>query len=453
MNIFGAVILVVLLFVVFSASRAVALQGIMAGVLYLTQFQQLDVAGFNLYALRFIELAGFCRVMLRGEFSFQQLNRIDRALLWLYGCSTLVFLLRSSEGVANQLGAAVDAFLCYFTFRGLMAGIEDFRAFLRALVMLLVPYTLLVLIEGLTGKNPLAFVGGITGGSHWMRHGFPRCFGSFRQPDTLGMFAASFLPLFVGLARDAGERKRAVFGIGLCLILALASNSGGAASGTLVGMVCWFFWRFRTKMRTVRWGIVAMLVLLALVMKAPIWYIFSKASAITGGDGWYRSYLIDVAYQHLGLWWLAGMPLTDTRGWMPTGLTATGGADITNQYLNFGLVGGVGAILLLVVLLKRAFGELGLAMERIRSDSVNATSENEYLLWGLGAMLTVHVVNWFGIVYFDQMYVVWFLQLAAVSTLSEEFLGARDFETLEMSPEEALETGLGRRNDIVPMGH
>src|SRR5664280_1841785 len=218
MNPVGALILAVLICVVLGASRRVALLGMMAGVMFLTQAQQIDVLGFNLYAIRFLEVAGFVRVMARREFSFYQLNKIDRALLWLYGYMTVVFLLRSLVGVANQIGIAADAFLCYFTFRGLVGGMDDFRWFLRALIILLAPYVLLVLIESATGHNPFTLLGGISGGSNWIRHGRPRCFGSFRQPDTLGMFGASFLPLYIGLACITRERKRALAGIGLCLI-------------------------------------------------------------------------------------------------------------------------------------------------------------------------------------------------------------------------------------------
>ena len=37
-------------------------------------------------------------------------------------------------------------------------------------------------------------------------------------------------------------------------------------------------------------------------------------------------------------------------------------------------------------------------------------------------MLTVHIANWFGITYFDQFYVVWFVQLAAISSVSASYL-------------------------------
>jgi len=436
MNPLGAIILVVLIGIVLGASRRAALMGMMAGVLYLTEAQQLKVLDFNLYALRFLELAGFIRVLSRREFAFRQLTRIDLALLLLYGYTTVVFLLRSSEGVANQIGVTVDALLCYFTFRGLIWGMDDLRWFLRAFIILLAPYALLVLIESFTGHNPFTLLGGVEGGSNWTRHGRPRCFGSFQQPDTLGMFAGSFLALFIGLACIPRERKRAALGVFLCLIIVWAANAGGAASAAGMAVLGWLFWRYRTRMQTVRRGVVVLLVLLALVMKAPIWYVFARASSVTGGDGWHRSYLIDMAWQHRGQWWLGGLPVKETGGWMPYNLAMTGGADITNQYLAFGVAAGVGAVILFVFLLKRAFGALGLALAAVRSVPA-VPDETEYLLWGLGVVLIVHIINWFGISYFDQMSVIWFMQLAVVSTLTDQVVKAGKLMPTEARVHEA----------------
>jgi hypothetical protein len=437
MNPIGALILLVLLMVVLSAPRKMALLGMMAGVLYLTQAQQIQVLGFNFYAIRFLEVAGFVRVMARNEFSFRQLNAIDRAFLWLYAYSIVVFLLRSADGQANMIGGTLDAFLTYFTFRGLLGDIEDFRWLLRSFLFLLAPYVLLILIESTTAHNPFSLLGGSAGGE-WLRNGRPRCEGSFRQPDTLGMFSASFLPLYVGLACIIKERKRALIGIGLCLIIVWATNSGGSVAGAGAGLACWATWRFRMVMRKVRWGIVAVLATLALVMKAPIWYIFARASSITGGDGWHRSYLIDVSYQHLGQWWLAGTSLKDTSGWMPYDLTSVGGADISNQYIALGLNAGLGAIVIFILLLTRAFSGLGRALAMVRSNS-QQTTDAEFLLWGLGVMLVVHIINWFGIAYFDQMYVIWFMQLAAVSGLSYHFAEAEASVQSEVTIDETMD--------------
>ena len=244
MNFLGLIILTVLIFLVLGGSRRTALVGMMAGVLYLTQAQQIEALGFNFYAIRFLELAGFVRVMSRHEFSFRELNGIDRALLLLYGYTAVVFLLRSREGVGNQVGMGVDAFLCYFTFRGLVGGVDDLFWFLRALVLLLAPYALLVVIESATGHNLFSVLGGITGGSNWMRHGRPRCFGSFRQPDTLGMFGRLLFALVCrhGLYQDTTKtrlcRNRFMFDISFGRQLRWRGIRGGHRSAGLGAMVC-----------------------------------------------------------------------------------------------------------------------------------------------------------------------------------------------------------------------
>jgi hypothetical protein len=433
MNPLGVLILFVVLVVVSAASRRWALMGMMAGTLYLTQGQQFNVFGFNLYAVRFMELAGFIRVMARREFSFSKLNGIDRSLLLLYVGSTIIFLLRSSDipkGQAYQIGTALDAILCYITFRGLVGGMEDFRWFLRNFLILLAPYALLILFESMTGRNPFFSVLGGDVYGDWMRNGRPRCLGSFRHPSLLGTLGASFIPLYIGLACTRVNRKLAFFGIGLCLLIVWASNSGGPANCAMIGVVGWLLWPARTRMKLIRRLMLAGTILLAMVMKAPIWYLPAKASGLTGGDGWHRSYLMDVSFQHFDNWWLAGMPIDQTNGWFPYDLAATGGADITNQFLSFGLTAGVAAMILFFVMLYLAFRHLGKAMAIVRSH-YNGADRHEFLLWGLGAMLVAHIFNWLGITYFDQTYVIWFMQLAAITSLSEECIHSATIEVLD----------------------
>ena len=74
---------------------------------------------------------------------------------------------------------------------------------------------------------------------------------------------------------------------------------------------------------------------------------------------------------------------------------------------------------LFVLLLVRAFGSVGRSLDCKRRNGATHR-ETQYLQWGIGCALLVHVVNWLGITYFDQTYVVWFMQLAAVSALAGE---------------------------------
>ena len=226
MNLLGAAILGILIAVVLFASRRWAVIAMMTGVLYLTQGQAVQVMGLNMFAVRFLELAGFVRVIARREFLFSTLNEIDRALLLVYSYTAIVFLLRSNEGQTYWIGRATDAFLCYLTFRGLIENMEDLRWFLRNFLLILAPYTALILIESLTGNNPFYLMADISYGE-WFREGRLRCYGSFPHPSLLGTLGASFFPLYIGLAFVKAERRRALIGVGLCLVIVLASNSGG----------------------------------------------------------------------------------------------------------------------------------------------------------------------------------------------------------------------------------
>jgi hypothetical protein len=133
---------------------------------------------------------------------------------------------------------------------------------------------------------------------------------------------------------------------------------------------------------------------------------------------------MDVAFQHLDQWWFVGMDLAATRTWFPYVVGATGAADITNAYLYLGIKAGLGAIVLFVLLLVRAYRQLGAALVRARlGDRVRGgSSKAEYLLWGLGCALLVHIVTWFGITYFDQFEAIWLLQFAAIAAVTREYI-------------------------------
>ena len=443
MNAIGLSILIAVILAVAFGSRRNALLAAMAGALFLTQHQAALVLGFNLFAYRFVEFAAFLRVVIRSEFSFSQLNRVDKALIWLYLYATAIFLIRSNTGQAYAIGTAVDAFLCYFAFRGLVGGAEEFKGFLRAFLLLLAPYALLVLFESFTGKNAFALLGGVAE-PEWVREGRLRCMGSFRNPSLLGTLGASWFPIYLGLGCGRGDRRLALIGMGLCLVIVWASNSGAPLNCLVVGVAGWLLWPIRSQMQWFRRGAVIAIVALALVMKSPVWYLLAHVSDLTGGGGYHRAYLIDVAFKNLGKWWLAGMPISETAGWFPYLAVATGGADMTNQFLSFGIGAGVVAIFLFLRLLTIAFKNLGAARATVSEEPAGA----KFILWGLGVMLAVHISNWLGITYFDQTYAIWFMQLATIVNLAEEAAAraaATEPEGSAAVPVEVVEPQLSHR--------
>ena len=413
MNSLGALLLIGFAAAVLGLPRRGALTGFVAGILFLTQALYIDVGGFNLFALRILEVAAFWRVMARRELSLQSLGLLDKTVLWFVLYTTVVYALRTRDGLTYRIGWAVDVTLCYLSFRGFIQSREDVKWLLKAMVVMLIPYAAIVAYDSVARNNLFALIGGRVGGAELLRDGRMRACGSFRHPSLLGTLGASFLPLYIGLAFDPSNRKVAGIGAAACLVIVWASNSGGPLSCALVAFVGWMLWPMRHHMRQVRWGIALMVLAMGLAMKAPIWYLIARLSSVTGGDGFHRSHLMNQAYVYLEKWWLAGMPIEETMDWFPYYIHSTGGADITNQFLSFGIAAGLGSMFLFILVLVRAFKTVGSAVNNAREVD-DGKNPDGYLVWGTGVVLAVHVFNWFGINYFDQMYAVWYGQLAIV---------------------------------------
>ena len=416
MNALSGTILLTLLVAVALAPRRWALLAMMAGVFFLTQGHSVNVAGASIFPIRFLEAAAFARVVLRRELLWSQLNKIDGTLLLVYNYTALVWIIRSSEVTAAQFAFALDPTVCYLAFRGLLAKLEDLRWLLRAFVPLLVPFTILVALERVNGQSSFAMVG--ANWEQYVRNGIARCSGPFRHASLLGSVAAAFLAMYVSLWWKKQDRAFAVLGAALCGGLVVLSNSGGPLTSALAAIAGWMLWPLRDRMRLVRRAMLGVVALLVLFMEAPIWFLPFKMSQVVGGGGYHRGQLMESAWNDLSRWWLFGIDLRETLPWMPYEHGATGGVDVTNEFIVFGIKGGLAALLLLVLVLFLAFGNIGRKLESIRLVNEKA-SANEALLWGLGVALVVHTVSWLGIAYFDQSWVIWLLHLAAVSAASD----------------------------------
>jgi hypothetical protein len=439
MNPVSGTILAALVCLISFGPRRWAVVGILGGVFCLTQGHSLDIAGLNIYPIRILEAVAFCRVLMRGELVWRRLNRTDLLLLILYNYVAAVWILRSSGVSPQQFASALDPTLCYLSCRALINDMGDLRWMLRALAVVLVPFTALVCLERLTGSSAFTLVGAPA--ALHVRNGAPRCEGTFRHPILMGSVAASFAPLYIGLFfGQARSTVAAALGLTACVTLVALSGSGGPLSSTALAIGCWTMWPLRRKMKLVRRGIVAALIFLLFYMTSPIWYLPFKISAVVGGGGYHRGHLMDMAWQDLEKWWINGIDIKETARWFPYQVDFApdiAGADITNQFLVFGLKAGLPGIALAIAVLVLAFKGLGRALATLRLSGAR-TRTGEFLLWGLGAALAVHISNWLGVSYFDQSWVIWLIQLAAaVSTSAAGPTGTRGAGALR-TPEAVL---------------
>lgn len=415
MNSVGVIITSLLAAVVLLAPRRWAVLGVVAAICYVTQGQQFVVGGFHFTAVRAVLLAGVLRCLLRGETRRVEINAVDKAFIAFALAQFFVYILRerTTDALVYRLGCAYDMVLPYFLFRSLIPGLEDTREYIRGLAFLLIPFAALMLWESMTAHNLFQSMGGQGWDEAYFREGRVRCVGSFRGPHSAGIFGATLAPLFIALWLGNGPRRAAAVGLLCAAIITITSNSSGPLTALLSGLIGIFFWRFRADMRTVRRGIVIGLVGCHLVMKAPVWFLMMKVSNIVGGDGWTRSYVIDQAVHRFSEWWLLGT--SSTEGWMGQDM---GGMDITNQFVGFGLSGGLLGLALFVLIFIRCFQNLGLACDASRNQSV----ETEMLFWCLGAALFAHLMAQLTVGYFDQITVAWWALVAVIASSTSDFL-------------------------------
>jgi hypothetical protein len=147
------------------------------------------------------------------------------------------------------------------------------------------------------------------------------------------------------------------------------------------------------------------------VMKAPIYYLIARFTVVGGSTGWYRSRLIESAFEHLSEWWLAG---TDyTRHWMPNAVDwSPNHTDITNYYLSMGVVGGLPLVLLLIAIIVKTFSLIG---RKLRDPALS--TKDAFVLWALGSAMFAHMATSFSVGYFDQSFVFFYLPSAVAASV------------------------------------
>jgi hypothetical protein len=175
--------------------------------------------------------------------------------------------------------------------------------------------------------------------------------------------------------------------------------------GVLAAMIGGLMFLLRRQMRMVRWGILVTLIALHIVMKAPIWHLISRVSAVGGSTGWHRFNLIDQAIKHFGEWAVIGTSSTAHWGW--------GLQDVTNQYILEGVRGGFLTLCLFIAVIAVAFREVG-RLWRLQARHMY----RQALSWALGVSLFVHCTSFIGVSYFGQIWILWYLLLAMIGSMS-----------------------------------
>ncbi len=408
-------VLIAGLLMVFLPRRKAAIPFLFAAVL-LPADQVLLLGGLHFPMIRALLLFGFVRLIKARFFEHTRIlrngvNRLDLAVILLSVVAALNALLlwQQSQALVAQFGELFTVFGAYFFLRYAIREKEDAIVVIRTLAGVAAIAGTLMVYEQATGSNPYASLGGARAAVYAVgieRDGHVRAMASFAHPILAGTFGAVLIPLFVGLWLS--ERKyfaTVLIGVIGASAMTLACNSSTPLLGYIAGALALCLWPIRNYMRIIRWGVVATVIGLHLVMKAPVWNLIARIDLTGGSSSYHRFMLVDGFIRHFDSWWMFGTKSNSEWGWCMW--------DQANQYVAVGQTSGLLPFLLFIAIITYGFKFLGRAR---RASGVD--KKTQIFLWALGCALFANAVAFFGISYFDQTVVAWYALLGMISTVA-----------------------------------
>jgi hypothetical protein len=371
---------------------------------------QLLVGGFHFFAMRIIIVTGLLRLMWMkcsgGVRPFGNRLQLIEKMFFVWAAlhaTAFIILFMDTGAVTYQIGFLLDACGGYFLFRYFIQDMQDALRVIKTMALLAAVLAVCMGYEYHTQINLFSYINSSTI-VPWIRDGRVRAQGIFANSITAGVFGATLFPLFVWLWKGGKATLLGVVGLAASSVIALSSMSSTGVMAYLAGILALCLWPIRKHMRPLRWGIVLTVLVLALVMKAPVWFVIARVDFV-GGHGWDRAALIDSAVRHFSDWWLLGTKTNASWGddmW-----------DACNQFVYEATSGGLAAFVMFIALLSRAFAMIGSARKR-----VEGRRRQEWFFWCMGVALFAHVMGFWGIDYFDVIRTWWYIFLAMIPAVT-----------------------------------
>jgi hypothetical protein len=410
LNPWVAIATVLAIALILARPRKDAIVPFLLAIFLIPKGQVVVIGGLHFFVYRLILLAGLSKWMISRQSSplVGGFNRMDRLVILLAFSCLIVFSLqwREAQALIKATGDFLDTMGGYFALRFLIRDRQDIRKVIKVFAFVAIVMGVCMLNEQRTRVNVFGLLGG-TAAIPEIRNGAIRSQGVFQHSILAGTFGATAMPLLVWLWSDRKSRLIAFLGLIGTLAMTVTPHSSTTLGTYAAGVFALCLWPLRRNMPAMRFGIFAALIGLEIVMTGPVWSLLEHINLTGSSESYHRYQLIDTFIRHFSDWWLLGTRDNGSWGWEMI--------DTSNQYVTYGVNGGLIAFVLFIALLSKAFGMIGDARKL-----VSGNSKEEWFVWCVGAAMFAHLVAYFGIDYFDQMQFAWLALLAMISALSIE---------------------------------
>jgi hypothetical protein len=409
-----AVLMLIAIVSILAVPRKKALVPFLFAVLTIPIGQVVLVGGIHFTMMRILILAGLLRAATSkasssGRWFPTVFNPIDQVVvLWTVSAFIVITIQwMDAQMLIASLGTLLDALGGYLVVRFLIADGEAVRRTIPVLAVICVIQGACMINEQITGVNVFNLIGGVgIPVETTIRDGQLRSSGVM-GPLGSGTFAGVLMPLFLWLWTVRKSRMVAYAGLAGATAMLITTHASTPWMSFGAGLLGLSFWPVRKRMRIIRWGLVLILVLLHLVMKAPVWHLISRVDLTGSSSSYHRYTLINQTIRHFSDWWLLGYRYYDQWDWDMW--------DISNQFVAAALTGGLVTLVLVIATFSRSFGAIGTARKRVNGDR-----RQEWFLWCWGSTLFACVVSCFGVAFTYQLQMLLFAFLGCISMATFE---------------------------------
>ena len=360
--------------------------------------------GLDFTVLRILVAIGVLRILIYGEQRHIKWNKLDVMILTWAFCGAFIYVIQwmNTKAIINRAGVLFDIVGLYWLFRQRIRSWDDVKFAFRLLAFSALILAPLVALEWSMGRNPFLVLGRVMTN---VRGESYRCQAAFPHSIMMGLFWATLVPLFVGLAMT--ENKSLLYWAAAAAAVFIVAASASSTPIFVLAVVISALFAFRWRRHTGRVGLslLASLTALHIVMYAPVWHLLARINLIGGSTGWHRYHLIDQAIKHFDEWVILGCRSTEHWGY--------GLEDITSQFVLEGVRGG---LLTLTIFLAMIY----IALKTLVTVSLQYNEhKKQFLSWCLFIAVIGHCVAFLGVSYFGQITMLWYMTLAVTALMAE----------------------------------
>jgi hypothetical protein len=376
--------------------------------IFIPQTQKIVIGGIDFPNLRIICLIGWLSVLLGNKRKINILKLDKLIILWaIVNFISYVLLWQSISAIIFKGAFLFDTIGLYFLFRYYITSSEDILAITKLLIILSVIISFFMLFEQHTHRN-LFSIFGLPEFSE-LRNGRLRAQGPFRHAILAGVYGATTFPyIFILFWSEKRNRIFFYFGIISSLMIVVASSSSTPLISLLAATLAIMLWPLHNQMSVIRKLLVITLIILHFSMKAPVWALISRIDFTSGNSSYHRYLLVDGFIRHISDWFLIGTKTTQT--WAADFLDMQ---DVSNRFVTEGINGGLIGFILFIAIIVTCFKMVGTKVRETEDPGLRKC------IWALGAAVFTHITAFFGINYFDQTTILWYLLLAFIASLEK----------------------------------